>query len=68
MLLRTTDRQLNAGGEFVVLLWSDGLTDDGLTLPVECGRVLPSVPEPLRGMPVDTALKTLSRWALERRP
>ena len=67
LLLRPSDRKLNAGGEFVVLLWADGLTDDGLTLRVESGRVVESVPEPLGGMPVDKALKTLSRWALERR-
>lgn len=68
LLLRPSDRMLNAGGEFVVLLWADGLTDDGLTLRVESGRVVEAVPEPLGGMPVEKALKTLSRWALDRRP
>ena len=68
LLLRLSDRKLDAGGEFVVLLWADGLTDDGLTLRVESGRVVEAVPEPLGGMPVEQALKTLSRWARERRP
>ena len=68
LLLRPSDRKLNAGGEFVVLVWADGLTDDGLTLLVESGRVVETVPEPLGGMPVEKALQTLSRWARERRP
>jgi len=68
LLLRPADRQLNAGEEFVVLWWADGETDDGLTLRLSSGRVAESAPEPLRGMTVEEALKTLSRWARERRP
>jgi hypothetical protein len=67
LLLRHSERQLNAGGEYVVLLWTDGVTDDGLTLRVESGRLAESVPEPLGGMPVEKALRTLSQWARERR-
>jgi hypothetical protein len=68
LLLRPSDRHLKAGGEYVVLLWADGLTDDGLTLRVESGRVVESVLVPLGGMPVEQALKTLWGWARERRP
>jgi hypothetical protein len=67
LLLRPSNRQLNAGGEYVVLLWTDGVTDDGLTLRVESGRLTESAPEPLGGMPVEKALRTLSQWARERR-
>lgn len=68
LLLNPTDARLKSGAEYVALLWTGGFTDDSLLLPVESGRVVASVPEPLGGMPVEQALKTLSRWAFERRP
>lgn len=67
LLLRPADRSLNAGEEFVVLWWADGTTDDGLTLRLDSGRVVETVPEPLGGMTVAEALKTLSQWARQRR-
>jgi hypothetical protein len=59
--------RLMSGGEYLALLWPNGLVNGTLIFPIASGRVAAGPGEPLNGMRVEEALDTLGKWSREAR-
>ena len=57
--------RLQAGHDYLALVWPDGHTTDELVLPVVSGLVMSPKAGELSGLPVAEALKLLGTWSQE---
>ena len=63
VFLLPSEGRLEAGREYLALLWADGRAADHLVLPIVSGRVASPAAGELVGMPVREALSTLIGWS-----
>jgi hypothetical protein len=60
------EARLQAGSEHLAILWPAPIEAGGLLFPIVSGRVSAPSEDPLHGMRIEEALKTLSNWSGER--